>query len=253
MILQNSIVLLVDEAGKKLVLHAMPGMVDVRGLGVVDGTKICGASYGDLLTIGTRSYRILKPTVRDLLDVIERKAQIMVPKDSFIIPMYLDLSAGSMVLEGGVGSGALAIVLLKAVSPNGRVCSYELRKDHADVARRNVAMAGLEDNWELKLEDVRTAKLEPGFDAAVLDMPNPCDALENVIRAVKVGGCICGYVPNTNQLEMLVNGMRTSGLGEVFAFETIQREMVVHKGGVRPSFEMLGHTGYLAFGRKMRG
>jgi tRNA A58 N-methylase Trm61 len=27
--------------------------------------------------------------------------------------------------------------------------------------------------------------------------------------------------------------------------------MIVHEGGVRPSFEMLGHTGYLAFGRRM--
>jgi len=62
---------------------------------------------------------------------------------------------------------------------------------------------------------------------------------------------MCCYLPNANQLEHLVNAMRDSGLAEVYSFETIQREMVVHEGGVRPSFEMLGHTGYLAFGRKM--
>jgi len=46
--------------------------------------------------------------------------------------------------------------------------------------------------------------------------------------------------------------MRDLGLAEVTAFETIQREMVVHEGGVRPSFDNLGHTGYLALGRKTR-
>jgi len=45
--------------------------------------------------------------------------------------------------------------------------------------------------------------------------------------------------------------MRETGFSEVFSFETIQREMIVHDGGVRPSFDMLGHTGYLTFGRMM--
>jgi len=252
MIPERSVVLLVDESGKKTVMRAVPEMTEVRGLGVVDGTRVCGSDYGQRLTIGTRSYLILKPSIRDLLEAIERRAQIVMPKDSFLIPMYLDISAGSRVLEGGVGSGALTLVLLKAVSPAGRVCSYELREDHAAVARRNVEMAGLGGRWELRVEDVCNARLEPGFDAAVLDMPNPWDALENVSRAVKIGGYVCGYVPNANQLETLVNKMRALGLDDVFAFETIQREMVVHKGGVRPSFDMLGHTGYLAFGRRMR-
>jgi len=54
-----------------------------------------------------------------------------------------------------------------------------------------------------------------------------------------------------NQLENAVRKMREVGLAEIVAFETLQREMVVHEGGVRPSFDMLGHTGYLALGRKM--
>lgn len=243
---------MVDDLGRKTIVRAVPEMTEVRGLGVVDGAKICGSDYGQRLTIGTRSYLILKPSIRDLLEALERRAQIMIPKDSFLIPMYLDISAGSRVLEGGVGSGALTLVLLKAVSPTGLVCSYELREDHAGVARRNVEMAGLGACWDLRVDDVCAARLEPGFDAAVLDMPNPWDALANVAAAVKVGGYICGYVPNANQLETLVNEMRGQGLDDVFAFETIQREMVVHKGGVRPSFDMLGHTGYLAFARRLR-
>ena len=53
-----------------------------------------------------------------------------------------------------------------------------------------------------------------------------------------------------NQLENVVNSLRERDFSNVFAIEIIQREMEVHKGGVRPSYEMLGHTGYLIYGRK---
>jgi tRNA (adenine57-N1/adenine58-N1)-methyltransferase len=83
-------------------------------------------------------------------------------------------------------------------------------------------------------------------------MPNPWDAFANVCGAIRNGGYLCCYVPNTNQLEAAVKAMWEEGLSEVRSFETLQREIVVHQGGVRPSSEMIGHTGYLTFGRKVR-
>jgi tRNA (adenine57-N1/adenine58-N1)-methyltransferase len=251
MISEGASVLLVDEAGKKFVVRAAKRMLEVGGLGVIDGSALCASSFGDELTVGQRKFVLLRPSVRDLLGIIERKAQIMIPKDSFLVPMYLDISSGSRVIEGGVGSGALTIVLLRAVAPDGKVISYENRKDHSDLARKNIALTELERCWELRLDDVCTADLEKGVDAAVVDIPNPWDAIENIKKALRVGGHLCCYVPNANQLDGLVRRMRDAGFAEVFSFETIQREMIVHNGGVRPSFDMLGHTGYLTFGRKM--
>jgi tRNA (adenine57-N1/adenine58-N1)-methyltransferase len=187
----------------------------------------------------------------DIIGTIERKAQVISPKDGFTMPHYLDISCGSRVIEGGVGSGALTIVLLKSVAPAGRVYSYDLRDDHASVARRNIARAGLEDCWDLKIGDISTASLEEDVDAAVLDMPDPWNAVGNIIRALRHGGHLCCYVPNANQLETAVRAMRDTGFRELFLVENLQREMVVHNGGVRPSSEMAGHTGYLAFGRKL--
>jgi tRNA (adenine57-N1/adenine58-N1)-methyltransferase len=251
MIAPGTRVLLVTSEGKKYVVEAAKGMLEVRGLGVLDGDSLCRASYGERFRVGEQDLIVLKPSIKDLLGLLERKAQVMIPKDSFIIPMHLDISCGSKVIEGGVGSGALTLVLLKAVAPAGRIISYELRKDHADLARRNVAKAGLEGCWELRLEDICSANLEQDVDAAVLDIPNPWDAIENIWKAVKVGGHLCCYVPNANQLADAVRMMRGVGFSEIMSLETIQREMVVHEGGVRPSFDSLGHTGYLAFGRRM--
>ena len=251
MISEGTSVLLVDEGGRKFVVKAANRMIEVGGLGVIDGNTLCNSSFGDELTVGQKRFVLLRPSVRDLLGIIERRAQIMIPKDSFLVPMYLDISSGSRVIEGGVGSGALTIVLLKAVAPGGKVISYDNRKDHADLARKNVALTELERCWELRIEDVCKAELGKDVDAAIIDIPNPWDAIENIKNALKVGGHICCYVPNVNQLDELVRKMRDSGLTEVYSFETIQREMIVHDGGVRPSFDMLGHTGYLTFGRKM--
>lgn len=252
MIPEGTRLVLVDEDGKKYLANATRGMIEVRRLGVLDGGKLCDASYGDVLDVGGRKLVILKPSIKDLLSMIERKAQIIIPKDSFLIPLHLDIGCGSRVIEAGVGSGALSIVLLKAVAPNGRVYSYETREDHAAVAARNVDMSGLTGCWNLKIGDVCIEELPTDSDAAVLDMPNPWDALANVSSSLTIGGHVCCYVPNTNQLEQVVNSMRNLDLREIHSFETIQRDMVVHEGGIRPSFDTLGHTGYLAFARKIR-
>jgi len=252
MIPEGARVVLVDSAARKFIVKTATGMIEVGGLGVIDGTALCGSSYGEGLRIGGREFTILKPSVKDALGLIERRAQVMIPKDSFQIPLQLDIGCGSRVIEGGVGSGALTIVLLKCVGPAGKVFSYENREDYAALARRNVRLSGHETSWELRIADVCTAELEKEVDAAVLDIPNPWDALNNVVMSLRIGGYAACYVPNANQLETSVKKMRELGLSEMTSFETLQREMVIHEGGVRPSFDMLGHTGYLAFGRKMR-
>jgi len=82
-------------------------------------------------------------------------------------------------------------------------------------------------------------------------MPDPWDAIDNVASMLRSGGRFCSYVPNTNQLEEIVRHLRRKGFVEVRSLENMQREMVVHEMGVRPSFETLGHTGYLVFARKV--
>lgn len=251
MIAEGTKLLLIGQNGKKFAVRAAKQMVEVPGLGVVDGQGVCEASLGDRIRVGGQEFLILRPGVKDILGMIERRAQIIISKDSFMIPMHLDLGCGGRVIEGGVGSGALTVVLLKAVGQSGRVYSYENREDYLEIARRNVRLSEGEQSWEVRLADICTANLESEVDAAMLDIPNPWDAMDNVFRAVRTGGYVGSYVPNANQLESAVKKMRDVGLSEVVSFETLQREMVVHEGGVRPSFDMLGHTGYLAFGRKL--
>ena len=246
---EGHLVYLLDDKGKKHWLKLERGMVKVPSLGVIDAQRLIDAGDGAVISLAGKDFVLLSPGVTDLMEAVERGAQIITPKDAATILLELDLKNGDVVVEAGLGSGALTTALLHAVAPSGNVISVELREDFADKGKRNVAKSGAQRLWKLQIGDIRIAELPHKADAVVLDMPDPWDAVENVRRFLRPGGRLCVYVPNTNQLELVVKKMRAAGFVEVKALENIQRAMEVHEMGVRPSYDMLGHTGYLAFGR----
>jgi tRNA (adenine57-N1/adenine58-N1)-methyltransferase len=151
----------------------------------------------------------------------------------------------------GTGSAHLTVVLAHAVGPEGSVVSYEMNPKHAKIAASNLKLAGMEDIVEMREEDASACTDESAYNAITMDMPEPWAILGVMTRALKVGGYICAYIPTMNQAETVMRAMRESGYIDTHVMENIQREIVVGSGGTRPSFEMLGHTGYLCFGRKV--
>ena len=184
------------------------------------------------------------------MESLDRGAQIITPKDAASILYYCDVRAGSVVLEVGAGSGGLTTALTRAVAPNGRVHTVEFKEENAERALKNLKRTGLDAYWSYQIGDARDANVDMVADALIMDMPDPENALDNLSPCLRPGGRICAYIPNTNQLELVVNALRERDFCDVFAIEIMQREMEVHKGGVRPSYEMLGHTGYIVYGRK---
>ena len=53
----------------------------------------------------------------------------------------------------------------------------------------------------------------------------------------------------TGKVEEIVKTMRQRNFIDIRAHENLQRNVVVGERGTRPDFQMLGHTGYLCFGR----
>ncbi|MCK4443115.1 MAG: tRNA (adenine-N1)-methyltransferase [Thermoplasmata archaeon] len=244
-------VILIDDKGKKRLVNVSEGTEKVPGLGVVDFSKFSIQSLGKKIEIAGKEFIVLKPSVLDLVETIERKAQIITPKDSASIILNCDVKSGDSVLEVGTGSAALTIVLARSVAPNGKVVSYEKRKDFAELARRNVERAGLMDVVGISVKDATKGIDEKDFDCAVVDIPNPWDVLEYIYDSLKPGGHLATYVPTVNQMERIVRELRKLSFIGVKSMELLQREMEVSDRGSRPSFEMLGHTGYLTFARKI--
>ena len=245
-------VVIIDEKGNRIPLIVKDEIQKIRGLGVYNPKELIGKDYYDRIDIGSRKFMIFAPSIFDKISVMERKAQIILPKDGMVIIFYCDIKSGDRVVEGGAGSGALTILLANSVRPKGKVISYEKREEFIKIAKKNLKSAGLDDFVEFKRIDVTKTINEKEVDAVVLDIPNPWDALNNALAGLKLGGHIACYSPNVNQVEKTVKEMRNIGLDGIKTLETLQREMVVGDGGTRPSFDTLGHTGYVTFGRKVQ-
>ena len=91
---------------------------------------------------------------------------------------------------------------------------------------------------------------EKNVDAIILDIPNPWDAISHAWNALTPGGYLCTYSPLISQVEQSVKEIQKHPFTSIKTIEFIEREMIVGEKGTRPSFSMLGHTGYLTFARK---
>jgi tRNA (adenine57-N1/adenine58-N1)-methyltransferase len=245
--------LLSGRKGEKFIITPGEGMKEIGGLGVADTDRLLITGNGDIVSIAGKEFIVMEASLTDLLGCLKRGAQIIMPKDSAQIVMGCSIGPGKHVLEVGTGSAALTIALAHFVGEGGKVVSYESNPKHAKQARSNISIAGMSNIVEMRETDAANCQDVDAFDAVVMDMPEPWQILENVTMALKIGGYICAYLPTMNQVETAIKAMREKGYAETHVQENLQRELVVGTGGTRPSFEMLGHTGYLCFGRKVTG
>ena len=247
---ENEFVYLVDSEDRKHWLKVAYSMLKISSLGTVDGNRFKDLDDGSELTIAGKKFTVFRPGTLELMGSLDRGAQIITPKDAASVLFNCDVKSGDVILEVGAGSGGLTTALTGAVAPTGKVHTVEFKEENALRAQKNLKRTGLDKFWTYQIGDAREVKVDITADALIMDMPDPENALDNLLPCLRPGGRICAYIPNTNQLELVVNALRERNFSDVFAIEIIQREMEVHRGGVRPSYEMLGHTGYLAFGRK---
>ena len=244
-------VVLVDTKFNKYFINTGAKTDKYKGVGVVNPADFVGMEYGKKTKIKDKEFWIFKPSLMDKLQGLKRKAQVILPRDSAHIIINCSIESGHVVLEAGIGSGSLTIALSNAVAPNGKVISYELREDFIEHALKNLRTMDMDKFVLIKNKDVTRGVDEKDLDAVILDMPNPWDAVSHAWKSLKVGGYLCTYSPLISQVEKTVQEIKKHGFIEVKTFENIQREMIVSKHGTRPSFDMLGHTGYLTFARKI--
>ncbi len=131
-----------------------------------------------------------------------------------------------------------------------RVVSYDVREDFAKLAGNNVQRLGLT-NVEVRLRDILASGFdEKEADVVCLDMADADKAIPAAAAALKDGGVLVGYAPQTEQLSAFVNTGLANGIGDWFCCESLLRPILVRTSGVRPANVMISHTGFLAFGRK---
>ena len=224
--------------------------------GIVAHDSVIGSPEGSVVkATNGDAFLVLRPLLIDYVMSMPRGAQVIYPKDAAQIIHEGDVFPGAQVLEAGAGSGALTCSLLRAVGPQGRVISYEVRDDHAEHARRNVDtfFGQRPGTWELVIGDLAETELpEAAMDRVVLDMLAPWDVLDTVARVLIPGGVLVIYVATVTQLSKTVEALREQQCWtEPRSWETLQRGWNVVGLAVRPQHNMRGHTAFLISARRL--
>ena len=222
--------------------------------GSVAHDDIIGTPEGSMVRSSKRSPLIaFRPRLADYVLTMKRGAAVLYPKDAGAIITWGDIAPGCTVLEAGTGSGALTLALSRAVGPNGRVVSCEVRNDHAKHATRLVSAfnGGVPDNVEFREGDVVDHVEDVGPDRIVLDLPEPWRVVEAASHHLAGGGVLVAYVPTVPQMQQLRDEMSQAGVfAAVDSFEIMMRSWAVDGRSVRPEHRMVGHTGFLTVGRR---
>ncbi len=232
-------------------LHTHHGVLRHSALiGMPDGSVVSNSA-------GTE-YLALRPLLRDFVMSMPRGAAIVYPKDAAQIVTVGDVFPGAVVVEAGVGSGALALSLLRAVGDSGRLYSFERRPEFAQVAEANVHtfLGGTPANWDLVVGDLvdklPATLAAASVDRVVLDMLAPWECVDAVADVLTPGGVVVCYVATATQLSRIAEYVRGTGLfTEPEASETMVRGWHVEGLAVRPDHRMIAHTGFLVAARRL--
>lgn len=208
-------------------------------------------------TVRTRRgehFHLLRPTLAEYVVKMPRFATVVYPKDLATVLVEADIAPGCAVLEAGLGSGALATTLLRAVGPRGSVVSYDVRAEAHERGTANVrTYLGTTNNHVVRHADIYEGIAETDLDRIVLDVAEPWHAIAHAPAALKDGGILASYSPTVPQVQQTAAALEDTGrFGHVRTLETMQRDWHVTRESVRPVHHMVGHTGFWTLARKVR-
>jgi len=189
--------------------------------------------------------------ILDFLRKAKRGPAVILPKDFGAIVANTGLGSGMQVVDAGTGSGWLAMQLANIVGPDGKVITYENRKEFAKIAKENFEKGGFA-NIKSKGTDIYKGISEKKVDLITIDLQESWKVVKHAEKSLKQGGFFVAYCPQITQVIQLVKEIKKTKLQVVKVSETIERPWRVDGDLLaRPEHQILAHTAFLVFVRKI--
>ncbi|MGC8733628.1 MAG: tRNA (adenine-N1)-methyltransferase [bacterium] len=218
---------------------------------------VINKNYGTVIN----NFIILKPTVEEfILYYLKRKTQIIYPKDSAYLALKLGINSNSKILEISVGSGAMSIVLLKHLYPNGLLVSIDKNLDFILNAKKNIMEFCILENIDYlknvffinfdiffkNLDDIFKIK----FNSCILDIPELDDIISKVFNLLENSGTIGIVLPTVNQVIQAIEKLKLAGFCDIEVEEILLRKYKTNYNRLRPNDIMTAHTAYIITAKK---
>lgn len=245
-------VLLTSQKGKKWFVQIVEGPFSCH-LGAVSMKEMVGREEGEsVMTSKGAKLFLFRPTLQEYIFTMDRRTQIIYPKDLATMIFYGDIHPGQTVLESGVGSGALSLALLRALGGKGRLVSVEKRFEFASLARENITkfFGGPLENHDLIVCDIGQFNSTAKFDRVMFDLPEPWHAVAPISRMVRQGGLLVSLSPNVGQIQLMARELRQNGFASINTFEILKRDWIIDERRARPQDRMRAHTGFITVAKK---
>jgi tRNA (adenine57-N1/adenine58-N1)-methyltransferase len=192
-----------------------------------------------------KEFLIFDANFIDNIHQIKRGPATAHQKDIGNIITTTGIGAKSKVVDAGSGCGNLSSFLARI---GCNVTTYEIKPDFYKIAKENIENLKLK--IKIKNKDIYQGIDEKNLDLITLDLTEPWKVLPHAEKTLKSGAFLAAYLPTITQVIELVKNLNNNFyLWKVS--ETLEREWHVENLKVRPKNQMLGHTAFLVFIRKV--
>jgi tRNA (adenine57-N1/adenine58-N1)-methyltransferase len=214
---------------------------------------VLGREEGDSIETNKGAKLLLsRPTLEEYIYKMNRKTQVIYPKDLGAAIFYSDIQPGDTVLEAGIGAGALTLALLRVTGEHGKIISVEKRPEFATIAVENIVRfyGQYPKNHQIVVADIQDFVMTVKVDRVFLDLPEPWRAIGPVSRLLRPGGVLLNLSPNVGQVQLTFKGLKGHGFSNITTFELLRRDWMIDELRARPVDRMIAHTLFITVAKK---